>query len=305
MPSEVLDAGAAAGSRITVHRADSLRDVPLPGYVDAAVILAGQTDVDEALADPARAFRANVDIAVDAAEWSQRSPASRLIYLSSDEVLGASVEPLAEDAPLNPTQPYAASKAAAEMVLRCYRDTYRLNHVVIRSCNLVGGHQRARKLIPTAVTNLCRGRPVPVFGSGAHVREWLAVEDLCGAIMLAVRNVLPAGTYHCSAGARLAVTEVVRRVADALGVPPAWIHVPDRLVHDTSYAMSASLLRSFGWQPRVDITDAIVTASRDLAAAHRRGDYLLCRHVNGPSVDPDAGDECGRINTYPMPTALP
>ena len=174
----VLDSLGLAGAPVVdVIRSSSLASI-VGDEADVLLVLAGQTDVDQALANPAVAFEKNMAIAIESAEWWRRHPGARLVYLSSDEVLGASQFPLDEDAPLRPTQPYAASKAAAEMALRCYSESYGLELVVIRSCNLVGGRQRARKLIPTAVQNLAVGLPVPIYGDGSHRREYLAVEDL-------------------------------------------------------------------------------------------------------------------------------
>ncbi len=125
------------GISVIVRHASALRDLDLPRDINEVVVLAGQTDVDEALADPYRAFEQNIQIAVEVGEWLRNWPQSKLFYLSSDEVLGESSVPLAENAMYRPTQPYAASKAAAEMVLHCYRDTYSLNVVTIRACNLL------------------------------------------------------------------------------------------------------------------------------------------------------------------------
>ena len=132
----VLDSLNLAGAPAHVVQSSSLADI-MADESDVLLILAGQTDVDQALADPALAFEANMAIAIESAEWWRWHPSARLVYLSSDEVLGPSQFPLDEDAPLRPTQPYAASKAAAEMALRCYSESYGLDLVVIRSCNLV------------------------------------------------------------------------------------------------------------------------------------------------------------------------
>jgi dTDP-glucose 4,6-dehydratase len=275
VPAGLLTQLASDGVRTVVHRATSLRMLPVLDDVRLAVVLAGQTDVDEALAHPVRAFERNIQIAIDVGEWLRTNPFVKLVYLSSDEVLGPSFMPLGEAAPPRPTQPYAASKAAAEVVLHNYRDTYGLNVVTVRSCNLIGGHQRARKLIPTAVTYLTRGKPVPVFGSGAHVREWLDVEDLCDAIALILRRPDAAGIYHCSSGVRLTVLEVIRLVAGALGVEPRWQHVSDRLVHDSSYAMDCSRVRKLGWSPRCDVAESIKRAAVAIAGAIAAGDNPL------------------------------
>ena len=104
------------------------------------------------------------------------------------------------------------------MTLRCYSDTYGLDLVVIRSCNLIGGRQRARKLIPTAVQHLASRQPVPVFGTGLQAREYLAVEDLCNVLRMATHGVLPSGIYNCTSTIGFTVLEVLDVIAAALGV---------------------------------------------------------------------------------------
>jgi dTDP-glucose 4,6-dehydratase len=273
----VLASLRQAGRRVDAVRSASLCGVA-PAGADALLVLAGQTDVDQALADPARAFEANMAIALAAAEWWRKHPQARLIYLSSDEVLGASDIRLDEDAPLAPTQPYAASKAAAEMTLRCYSQSYGLELVIIRSCNLVGGRQRARKLIPTAVQHLAAGLPVPVFGDGFHQREYLAVEDLCEVIGQALTRALPAGVYNCTSGIALQTIEVVDLIAKTLAVEPVCAHVEDRLVHDRCYAMDPSKLNAHGWKPAVSPADAIAAAAAEMKCAWDKGQLLTGRH---------------------------
>jgi dTDP-glucose 4,6-dehydratase len=272
----VLEPLRRASVAVKVVRSSSLASV-VADDADVLLVLAGQTDVDQALANPALAFETNMAIAIDAAEWWRRHPGARLVYLSSDEVLGPSWFPLDEEAPLRPTQPYAASKAAAEITLRCYSQSYGLELVIIRSCNLVGAWQRARKLVPTAVQYLAKGLPVPIFGDGSHRREYLAVEDLCEVISQAVTRTLPAGIYNCTSGISIQTTEVVDIVAQALGIELLFSQVEDRLVHDPCYAMDASKLNSYGWKPQTVPADAIARAAIKLKAAWDNGQVLICR----------------------------
>jgi dTDP-glucose 4,6-dehydratase len=165
----------------------------------------------------------------------------------------------------------------AEMTLRCYHDAYGMDLTVIRSCNLVGGRQRARKLIPTSVQEIAANRPVPVCGTGHQVREYLAVEDLCEALRMAMRGVLPPDTYHCSSTVAFTVLDVIDVVAGALGKQPGLVHVPDRLVQDQAYAMDPSRLRSFGWAAHSIPAEAIARAAEDLHAARVQGADLLRR----------------------------
>jgi dTDP-glucose 4,6-dehydratase len=265
------------GVHVRVRQASTLAEEE---DADVLLMLAGQSDVDEALADPALAFTVNPAIALDAAEWWRRHPRTRVVYLSTDEVLGVPAGgPLTEQAPMRPTQPYAASKAMAETTLRCYRDTYGMELTVIRCCNLVGGRQRAAKLIPTAVQEMAAGRPVPVVGSGRQTREYLAAEDVCDVLRMAVDGKLPPDTYHCSSAVSFSVLEVIDVIADALDVTPALMHVPDRLVQDRAYAMEPARLHSFGWKPRHEPAEAIARAAVELREAWASGEDLRTRRL--------------------------
>jgi dTDP-glucose 4,6-dehydratase len=265
----------AKGIEVLEQRADALCLLDLAVDIDAAVVLAGQANVDEALAYPSRALEQNIHIAVEVGEWLRCRPQTKLFYLSTDEVLGESSVPLPETAEYRPTQPYATSKAAAEMVLHCFRDTYSLNIVTIRSCNLVGGHQRAAKLIPIAVTHLVRREEVPVFGSGRQTREWLAVEDLCSAILTLVSEAASTGIYNCSSGTSRAVLDVIRVVARAVDADLRFRHVPDRLVQDSSYAMNCGRLQALGWSPQHQVDDAIARAATTMKDALEAGECLV------------------------------
>lgn len=238
--------------------------------VDAVICLAGATSVDAALEEPEVAIEQNLSIAIDFAEWLRnQDPSIRAVYLSSDEVLGASCTPLTTQAPLAPTQPYAASKAAAEIVLHTYRDVYHINLVTLRSCNLVGGNQRKPKLIPVVADCLVRNEAVPIHGDGSQLREWMAVEDLCSAIQLLLHTGMP-GIYQAASGVHLAVTEVMDIVAGILGKTPKVEHVPDRLVQDRNYAMDPSGLHALGWRCATDPVEAIRKASLALATQIRK-----------------------------------
>jgi dTDP-glucose 4,6-dehydratase len=229
--------------------------------VDAVICLAGATSVDAALWQPQKAIDENIAIAVDLAEWSHCvNPAAKVIYMSSDEVLGASIEPLGEDAHLNPSQPYAVSKASAELILHNYRDIYDLNIVTLRSCNLVGFGQKMPKLIPTAVYSLLEHRPVPIHGDGCQLREWMDVKDLCRAIVLLLHQDVEPQVFQATSGVKISVNEVVKIIAESLGVDLYTEHVADRLVQDRSYAMQPKRLNSLGWHAISDPYDAIRNA---------------------------------------------
>ena len=250
------------GAEVHEIKSDKIPAGPECDDVDVAVCLAGATSVDAALEDPAPAYIDNVGIAVQVGEWFRRIKTStRLVYMSSDEVLGVSKIPLPEDAALHPTQPYAVSKAAAETILHNYRDVYGGNLVTLRSCNLVGTNQRPPKLIPVAVESLANGRAVPIHGTGEQLREWMSVADLCRAIILLLDSSSPSGIYQASTGRQYSVNQVIAFVAQALAIPVQCIHVADRRVQDECYAMDSTRLRALGWIPVDDPERAIAAAA--------------------------------------------
>ena len=266
IPGNILSYIKNIDAHVVTYEYSSLLNLPINLEYDIAISLAGLTDVDIGLVHPKDAFNANINIAIELGEWLRKSnPQTRLIYMSSDEVLGESFVPLPEDAPLRPTQPYAASKAAAEVVLHNYRDVYKLNIVTVRSCNLVGGYQRARKLIPVTVKNLLLSKPVPIYGNGEHMREWMSVNDLCEAIVGLMNSSVPCGVYQAASGTHLSVMEVVEIVSKAIGLPLKTRQVNGRLIHDKCYAMMTTRLQSVGWQPKIDPRQAIAQAAHEMA----------------------------------------
>lgn len=229
------------------------------------VSIAGVTDVDEALHKPDIAFSHNINLALEMAEWLRtKSPTSKLVYMSSDEVLGVSFEPLPENTPLCPTQPYAASKAAAEILLHNYRDVYNLDIVTLRSCNLIGGLQKAKKIIPISVNCIKHNKAIPVYGDGSHRREWLSVEDICTAILKLIQSPTAKGVYQASSHISLSINEVIEIIEKSLGVTARKVTTDYRAIHDVSYAMDTKRLKKLGWAAKIDPKDAIAAAAKEM-----------------------------------------
>lgn len=273
IPSLLVERLRSAGAEIEEVVSDRLTAIRDRNNITSAVCLASSTSVDAALADPAPAIEGNVQVAIDFCEWVRGCRhAVRGIYLSSDEVLGESSVPLAEDSPLRPTQPYAASKAAAEIILNTYREVYKLDLVTLRSCNLVGPHQKEPKLIPVSVRRLMQDLEVPIHGSGEQLREWMAVHDLCQAILVLLNRSLGIGVFQAASSVHLSVNQVVRIVAEALRVTLRTVHVEDRMVQDHCYAMQCERLLGLGWQPIINPGDAIREATLSLAETVRDPD---------------------------------
>jgi dTDP-glucose 4,6-dehydratase len=225
---------------------------------EAVVNFAAETHVDRSILAAGDFVRTDVLGAYTLLEWSRRHDAS-FLQVSTDEVYGSiPTGSFREDSPFEPNSPYAASKAGADLLVRAFRQTYGLATLVTRSSNNYGTHQHPEKLIPRFVTNLLRGRKVPLYGDGMNVRDWLHVEDNCRAIDLVLRKGRPGEAYNVGANDERTNLEVTRRLLQLTGRGEEFIErVPDRPGHDRRYSLDASKVRSLGWSPRVRFDEGL------------------------------------------------
>jgi dTDP-glucose 4,6-dehydratase len=222
--------------------------------VDAVVNFAAESHVDRSIQD-ARAFvETNVVGTQTLLEACRRRTVRRMVQVSTDEVYG-SLGPtgrFTEESRLQPNSPYAASKAAADLLIGAYVHTYRSPVIITRSCNNYGPYQYPEKLIPLFVTNALDGEPLPLYGDGLYVRDWLHVEDHCEALALILKDGRDGQTYNIGGNDERTNLGVARLILRTLGKPDALIaHVTDRPGHDRRYAIDAGrLTRQLGWRPR-------------------------------------------------------
>src|SRR6478735_2572190 len=221
---------------------------PLVAASDAVVNFAAESHVDRSILDP-EAFLATgvigVHVLLEACRTAPNKP--RFLQVSTDEVYGSVDEGHArEDAPLAPRSPYAAAKAAGELLVRSYVITHGVDAVVTRGSNTYGPYHHPEKLIPLFVTNAIDDLPLPLYGDGLQERDWLYVTDQAGA------------TYNVPGSAELANRDVVRLLLDRLGKPWSLVRsVPDRPGHDRRYALDGARLHALGWAPRVAFEDGL------------------------------------------------
>ncbi|MCA9292432.1 MAG: dTDP-glucose 4,6-dehydratase [Phycisphaerales bacterium] len=238
-------------------------DAPLVGRLihdcTDIVHLAAETHVDRSIMDARPFIHSNVlgtQTILDAALRTFEARSSgRLVFASTDEVYGSL--PLdrpdlkfTEDSPLRPNNPYSASKAAADMMVRAYHETFGLDCVVTRCCNNFGPNQFPEKVIPLFVTNLLEGKHVPLYGDGKNVRDWIHVEDYCSALLTMLERGQSGATYNVGANNERSNLELTRELLRVLGQGPDMIrHVADRLGHDRRYAIDATKLETeLSWQ---------------------------------------------------------
>ena len=232
----------------------------LVGECDAVVNFAAETHVDRSLLDPEAFARANVVgvmTLLDAARRHNR----RMLQVSTDEVYG-DIPPgthSVEGDALLPRSPYAASKAGGELMCRAYAVSYGTETVVTRGCNTIGPRQYPEKVVPLFVTNALEDKPLPVYGDGQQIRDWLHAEDHAAAIDLVLRKGTAGETYNVGAGNERPNLEVVRAILARLGKPESLIaYVPDRPGHDRRYALDpGKLRRELGWAPRRDFMSTL------------------------------------------------
>jgi dTDP-glucose 4,6-dehydratase len=181
--------------------------------------------------------------------------------VSTDEVYGDipfDAAPCSEDAPLRPSSPYSASKAGGDLVVGAYHQTFGIDAVVSRASNNYGPYQYPEKLIPLCVLIALHGDPLPVYGDGMQVRNWLHVDDHCRALDLVLREGKAGETYNIGGPDELPNIDVVRRILELTGRDESLIeHVTDRLGHDRRYSLSSEKTADLGWEPAIRFEEGL------------------------------------------------
>jgi len=231
----------------------------LAAEVDAIVNFAAESHVDRSIEAPEAFITTDVFGTYVLLEAARRHGHRRYLQVSTDEVYGqvdrgSSVE----TDPLVPRSPYAASKAAADLLVLAYHVTHGLPVVVTRASNTYGPYQYPEKVIPLFVTNAIDGTPLPLYGDGLQERDWLWVGDHCAAISAVLERGEPGSVYNIGGTSHLTNLELTRRLLALLDQPLSLVrHVPDRPGHDRRYSVDDSRLRALGWRPRVEIGDGL------------------------------------------------
>lgn len=240
--------------------------------IDTLVHFAAESHVDRSILGPAPFVQTNVvgtfnllEVAKNAWAESGGMSGRRFHHVSTDEVfgsLGPSDPAFSETTPYDPRSPYSASKASSDHLVRAYFHTYGLPVTITNCSNNYGPFQFPEKLIPLMVLNALRGEPLPIYGDGKQIRDWLHVEDHCEAIHLILKQGRPGQTYNVGGGNQPYNIDLVREICAILdGLRPASApyaalmkHVPDRPGHDRRYAMDITKIRvELGWAPRHDL----------------------------------------------------
>jgi dTDP-glucose 4,6-dehydratase len=225
---------------------------------DAVVNFAAETHVDRSISEP-DAFITTHALGTFVLLEAARERGVRYVQVSTDEVYG-SIEQgsFTEDSPLQPSSPYSASKAGGDLIVGAYRHTYGTDALIVRGSNNYGPRQHPEKLIPLCILNSLAGDPLPVYGDGMQVRNWIFVEDFCAAIDLVLERGEAGHAYNVGGPDELPNLETVRMILELTGRDESLIeYVTDRPGHDRRYSLSSGKVRALGWEPRATFADGL------------------------------------------------
>jgi len=261
----------------------------LPENCDAIVHFAAESHVDRSILSAEEFVRTNVLGTQVMLDVARHRKVKRFLHISTDEVGGdmALVDSgdgwLNEDSPLRPSSPYAASKTAAEHFVRAAAHTFGMDALVTRTSNNYGPYQFPEKLLPLAISNAVDDKPIPVYGDGLQVRDWIHVSDNCRALLAVLERGRSGATYHMGGGGPLANIDVLKLLLRVLGKPESLLtSVTDRLGHDRRYAVDFSkTTEELGWRPEISFESGLratvewYRANAEWVRRCRSGEYRI------------------------------
>jgi len=234
-------------------------DRAIGGGVDAIVNFAAETHVDRSIAEPDAFVKTNGQGTYELLEAARRHAVARYVQISTDEVYGSIEEgSFTEASPIQPSSPYSASKAGADLLVSSYFHTYGLETVICRGSNNYGPYQYPEKLIPLMVLNAVHGDPLPVYGDGLQVRNWLYVEDFGRGIGHVLEHGAAGEAYNVGGPDECPNIEVVNRIVELTGADPTIVeYVTDRPGHDRRYSLGSEKVRALGWEAQVRFAEGL------------------------------------------------
>jgi dTDP-glucose 4,6-dehydratase len=241
-----------------IEDADAVEQVAARGF-DAIVNFAAETHVDRSISGPEAFVETNCRGTMVLLEAARRHEVPRYVQISTDEVYGSIDEgSFTESSPLQPSSPYSATKTGGDLIVASYFHTYGLETVICRGSNNYGPYQYPEKLIPLMVLNAMHGDPLPVYGDGMQVRNWLYVEDFGRGIGHALAHGAAGEVYNVGGPDEAPNIEVVKRIIELTGADDSLIeYVTDRPGHDRRYSLGSERIRALGWEAQVHFAEGL------------------------------------------------
>ena len=227
--------------------------------VDAIVNFAAESHVDRSIEEPDAFIRTDVYGTFVLLEAARRHRHQRYLQISTDEVYGHVPEGSSvETDPLQPRSPYSASKSGGDLLVGAYHTTYGVPTLLTRASNNFGPYQYPEKVVPLFITNAMDDEPLPLYGDGLQIRDWLYVDDHCNALETVLADGVPGETYNVGGGNELTNLQLTRAILELLRKPMSLVRsVPDRAGHDRRYSVDSTKLRDLGWTPAHTFGDAL------------------------------------------------
>lgn len=232
----------------------------LQGKIDVIINFAAESHVDRSILDASPFIETNIKGTQTLLEGAHQYKVGKFIQVSTDEVYGSMEKgKFTEESPLSPNSPYSASKTAADLLCHAYWKTYQLPVVVTRCSNNLGPFQFPEKLIPLAITNALENKPIPIYGDGLNVRDWIYVLDHCRALDLVLQKGKPGEIYNIAANQEKTNLQLIHKLLDIMGKPQSLItFVTDRPGHDRRYALDITkITRELDWKPSYSFEQAL------------------------------------------------
>lgn len=231
---------------------------PLVADADLVLNFAAESFVDRSIADPAPFARTNVGGTQTLLEAARRRGIP-MVQVSTDEVYGSITDgAFTEESPLEPNNPYAATKAGGDLLCRSYHRTYGVDVRIMRGANAFGPRQNPEKAIPTFALAALRGETLPVYGDGSNRREWLHVGDFCRAVLTVAESGEPGEVYNAGGGHEISNLELARSICRLVGADASLVSfVEDRPGHDFRYSLRWERLAALGWKPEADFGEEL------------------------------------------------
>lgn len=226
---------------------------------DYVVNFAAETHVDKSINDPQSFVKSDVLGTQNLLELVRKYDVERYIQISTDEVYGSILEgSFKETDNIDPSSPYSASKAGGDLLVNAYYKTYGIPVIITRSSNNFGPRQFPEKLIPLFILKALHDEPLPVYGDGQNVRDWIYVEDNCAGVDTVLHKGKLGEVYNIGGGNEKNNMEITKLILEKLNKPETLIqHVQDRLGHDRRYSLDATKTKKLGWQPKWSFEDAM------------------------------------------------
>jgi dTDP-glucose 4,6-dehydratase len=247
-----------------INNKEALESLTKSIDINVIVNFAAETHVDRSISNPTEFIDSNVNGVFSLLEFCRLHDIQLFVQISTDEVYGDATghKRLDEDSSLKPNSPYSASKAAADLLTRAYNKTYGLKTIITRCSNNFGPNQFPEKLIPKAIISAIKGLPIPIYGDGSQIREWIYVNDHVDAILKVITKGKGGEIYNISASHEMSNIDLVTQISDILrrnmGINARIKHVQDRPAHDRRYSLNSSkITNDLGWRPSFSFNFAL------------------------------------------------